>query len=356
MNALDNLAARRYVNKMCLAVGIPLIESGTAGYLGQVSVHQMPYKCYDCTDKPVEKKTYPVCTIRSTPSAPVHCIVWAKSFLFNVLFGKLDDDEEATMSTEGADQQELKNLNEEADQLKKLRLLVGKPSLLAAVFDKVFHSDIKRLLAMKNLWKTRKPPTILKSDQFKKAKLEKLTPLEFDQKVLSLEGTFTIFADMLNKIGKRVAIERGKNPDYFIEFDKDDEDSLSFVTAAANLRAHCFSIPMQSRFNVKEIAGNIIPAIATTNAIVAGMMVMLAFKILAGKIASAKNTYVVYGGERKQFLLSENIEVRNPNCPVCSNNYIQMSIPENTKLQKLVETVTKELNLEGDITVQVGER
>ena len=38
MNALDNLAARRYVNLMCLMTKVPLIESGTAGYLGQTSI------------------------------------------------------------------------------------------------------------------------------------------------------------------------------------------------------------------------------------------------------------------------------------------------------------------------------
>lgn len=31
-------AARNHVNRMCLAADIPLIESGTAGYLGQVTV------------------------------------------------------------------------------------------------------------------------------------------------------------------------------------------------------------------------------------------------------------------------------------------------------------------------------
>jgi ubiquitin-like 1-activating enzyme E1 B len=54
LNALDNLGepvvscstkhtlsllvldARRHVNKMCMAGEVPLVESGTAGYLGQV--------------------------------------------------------------------------------------------------------------------------------------------------------------------------------------------------------------------------------------------------------------------------------------------------------------------------------
>ena len=36
LNGLDNLEARRHVNRLCLAAERPLIESGTAGYLGQV--------------------------------------------------------------------------------------------------------------------------------------------------------------------------------------------------------------------------------------------------------------------------------------------------------------------------------
>ena len=30
-------AARNHVNRMCLAADVPLIESGTAGYMGQVT-------------------------------------------------------------------------------------------------------------------------------------------------------------------------------------------------------------------------------------------------------------------------------------------------------------------------------
>ena len=98
-NALDNLDARRHVNKMCLAAGVPLIESGTTGFNGQVQVIikvgkvessraatdqsriQGRTECYDCNTKEVPK-SFPVCTIRSTPSQPIHCIVWGKSYLF----------------------------------------------------------------------------------------------------------------------------------------------------------------------------------------------------------------------------------------------------------------------------------
>ncbi|KAJ1931791.1 E1 ubiquitin-activating protein uba2, partial [Linderina pennispora] len=76
LNALDNLEARRHVNIQCLAANVPLIESGTAGYLGHSTVIKGgETECFDCQAKPVEQKTFPVCTIRSTPSSPIHCIV-----------------------------------------------------------------------------------------------------------------------------------------------------------------------------------------------------------------------------------------------------------------------------------------
>ena len=55
-------------------------------------------ECYECQPKPA-RKSYPGCTIRNTPSEPVHCIVWAKH-LFNQLFGEYDADDEVSPDTE----------------------------------------------------------------------------------------------------------------------------------------------------------------------------------------------------------------------------------------------------------------
>ena len=42
LNGLDNLDARRHVNRLCLAAEVPLVESGTAAYLGQVRCYKRP--------------------------------------------------------------------------------------------------------------------------------------------------------------------------------------------------------------------------------------------------------------------------------------------------------------------------
>ena len=45
--------------------------------------------------------------------------------------------------------------------------------------------------------------------------------------------------------------ERLKQGEPNISFDKDDDDTLDFVTASANLRATIYSIPTKTRWEVK---------------------------------------------------------------------------------------------------------
>ena len=91
LNALDNTEARRHVNRLCLSAKKSFVESGTQGFVGQViPVIPKLTQCWECTPKQSNQKSYPVCTIRSTPDKPVHCIVWAK-LMFQLLFGPKDD-------------------------------------------------------------------------------------------------------------------------------------------------------------------------------------------------------------------------------------------------------------------------
>ena len=57
-----------------------------------------------------------------------------------------------------------------------------------------------------------------------------------------------------------------------IQFEKDDDTNhhIDFIAAVANLRARNYKIEEASRSKVKMIAGKIIPAIATTTAMVVG--------------------------------------------------------------------------------------
>ena len=52
LNALDNVDARRHVNRLCLAADTPLIESGTTGYIGQIMpIVKGQTECYECRPK-----------------------------------------------------------------------------------------------------------------------------------------------------------------------------------------------------------------------------------------------------------------------------------------------------------------
>lgn len=64
------------------------------------------------------------------------------------------------------------------------------------------------------------------------------------------------------------------------KFSKDDINAINFVTSVSNLRSYCYNIELKSKFDVAKIAGNIIPAVATTNAIVSSVQISELLKIL----------------------------------------------------------------------------
>lgn len=64
------------------------------------------------------------------------------------------------------------------------------------------------------------------------------------------------------------------------------------------------------------MAGNIIPAIATTNAMTAGLCVLQAFKVMRDDYDKAKMVFLTRSTDR--VLTAENLHPPKPECPVCS--------------------------------------
>lgn len=271
INALDNRAARSHVNRICIAADVPLIESGTAGYTGQSRLIKSGLtSCYECDGIQKEGKTYATCTIRNTPSQPIHCIVWAKH-LFNQLFGEDDPDNDVSPNVNSYD-----------------------PALL---FHKLYNLDIQYLLSMENLWKNREKPEpldyldlISDRDNSEQPSCSKISSNGSESHKLELQRLWSL-KECVDKFSKSVheLHQRMLSSKSFQQWDKDDEMALNFVVAASNLRSRCFNIERKSPFDVKSLAGNIVPAISSTNSIIGGLIVLQAIRLL--KSMPAKQEY-----------------------------------------------------------------
>ena len=362
-NALDNLEARVYVNKIALFTRKLLMESGTTGLKGQ-SQPIFPYKteCFQCVAKETPK-TFPVCTIRSTPSKPIHCITWAKDFLFLQLFGEDSTDpqdnlnDEANIDTDNKDEKEA--LLRESNELLDLKKLITENSnaddvnYIYSIIDKIFKQDIERLCMIDTLWKSKTKPEPLNWESLVKefdSIVDKQEIMNEDQKTWSELENLLVLIDSIKRLTKRFKIEKE------ISFDKDDVDTLDFVVAAANLRSLIFHIPTKSKFETKQIAGNIIPAVATTNAIMAGFSALESIHNFESDPIS--NSRMVYDSEyTTKFIAPLKLTNKNPNCPACSltRSIIDLNV-ENRTLNDLRDYLLSKFDYSDDISITVKGR
>eukprot|EP00667_Euglena_gracilis_P006833 EG_transcript_6899 len=310
INALDNLDARKHVNRMCIKTDRPLIESGTRGFVGQVQpIRKGVFECFDCRPRH-EARQYAYCTIRSSPTRMVHCVAFAK-VLYEHLFGTPQDDDDPVQFGEVCAASEA--AAEDAE------------GLAVRLFNKMHHTTIHEVLALKDkVWTTAKPvPTPLYHD-FAAGSVGSSV-----QRVLPGPEQAKLFVTSFVELRSR---DRA-------QFDKDDDLAVQFVSAVSNLRALVYHIPMESQFDVKAIAGNIVPAIATTNAIISGTVVLEAIKLLSGRTKDCRMTFCTPIPKkffRKPCILYPSELVQpDPKCYVCSDRKRRIHVLLDTHLTTL---------------------
>jgi ubiquitin-like 1-activating enzyme E1 B len=89
------------------------------------------------------------------------------------------------------------------------------------------------------------------------------------------------------------------------------------------------------------MAGNIIPAIATTNAMTASLCVLQAFKVMREQLNKAKMVFLTRGTER--VISSESLRPPNPHCATCGVAYATLHVDtKRAKLSDLVDVILKE--------------
>jgi len=370
LNGLDNLEARFNVNRKCLAAGVPLVDSGSNGLSGQVTVHiGGRTACYECEPKPTQK-SYPICTIRNTPDKPIHCIVWAKDLLFEQLFGESD-----TTDLAETDEQPISKGNSDGDAAESTTNAFTRgenesmQQFSERIYRKVFVDDVQCVRKMEELWTERSPPQAveLEENAASNAATADSDGSKSARARFGLRDLHAIWNKEENQKVFLVSLQRLLEREGTQYFDKDDEDAVCFVVSAANLRATNYSIEKKSLFDAKGMAGNIVHAVSTTNCIAAGLMVLEATKIVnRGKNAEDVRFAFIDGTNRAQdragmgkrlslMIPSGTMSGPNPQCYACQRARLTLMLDTSrVTLNQMIETaLRKKLGVSSPI-VNVG--
>lgn len=353
-NALDNVTARIYMDRRCVYYAKPLLESGTLGTKGNTQV-VVPFltESYSSSQDPPEK-SIPICTLKNFPNAIEHTLQWARD-MFEGIFKQaaeaaaqyIEDPSFVWRTTRLPGSQSLDVL-----EAVKTALVDERPHNFEDCvkwarnhFEEQYHNQIAQLLF--NF-----PPDQLTSNGQlfwsgpkrcpKPIKFNPDDPLHLDYIVAAANLKAEVYGipqnrnrlqikemvsgvvvpEFVPKSGVKIAVNdsqmqtahgdnereseiiqelppREKLIDFRVkplEFEKDDDSNMhiDFIVAASNLRAINYGIPTADRHKSKLIAGKIIPAIATTTSVVAGLVGIELIKLAQGhrEVEVYKNGFV----------------------------------------------------------------
>ncbi|CAI4226473.1 unnamed protein product [Auanema sp. JU1783] len=346
-NALDNVDARRYMDRRCVYYGLPLLESGTMGTKGNTQVvYPFLTESYSSSVDPPEKEI-PICTLKNFPNEIQHTIQWARD-LFEGLFTAPAETANQFLNDQKGFMSRLEQVNSgqrlQLLQQVKDTLIDDKPkdgadcvAWAVTLYQENYHNNIAQMLHSfppdqvtdqgAKFWSgTKRCPHTLNwnpnheesvnfvySASILKAFVYGVTPILDVQKVIDIASKIEV-VPFKPKVGVKIAVTDQEAADQSsgvggddsdvvfqelklalatisvndlprlnpVDFEKDDDSNhhMEFVTAASNLRAENYDIKTADRMKTKQIAGRIIPAIATTTAAIAGLVCVELHKMI----------------------------------------------------------------------------
>lgn len=314
LNALDNVDARIYMDSQAIKYSKPLIDSGTMGSKGNVQVI-IPHltETYGSSKDPDEKAGIPICTIKAFPYRPEHTIQWARE-LFETEFNQIP-----SLITKYKNNEELKKIND-ADSKQLLTLLykyvnfeLGEKSfntVLEAIWSENFYHNISEIISKyskeenkEELGDKKLPKYLTEWENENKFKMQfyiygyKLLNQMFNSNVKFNENTIDLNISSLNSIpfdykldeldSERIIniigpIINSVPNTISVEFEKDDDElgHVQWISLCSNLRNYQYSIQETDLWEVRKIAGNIIPALITTTSLISGFQILEFIRVI----------------------------------------------------------------------------
>lgn len=315
--ALDSFQARHYVAARCTHYLKPLLEAGTQGTWGSASVF-VPYvtEAYrgPASDAASEDAPYPVCTLRHIPSSMEHSVQWAQDQfegLFRLSTETINCYQQTCTSLSATDRTETLALLQQVMGVLRTRPQTWQDCVVWALghWQLCFHDKVLEggtqfssgsnkcphplqfdpnhdmhflyVLAAANLYARMHG---LPGSQSQPALRELLTRLlESDsrpQNLFSAEHG----QEQLKELQETLDDWRKGPPLKPVLFVKDDDSNfhVDFVVAATDLRCQNYGILPVNHARIKQIVGRIIPAIATSTAVVAGLLGLELYKVVSG--------------------------------------------------------------------------
>ncbi|KAK0400299.1 hypothetical protein QR680_003445 [Steinernema hermaphroditum] len=332
-NALDNIDARRYVDRRCVYYRLPLLESGTQGTKGNTQVIY-PYltESYGSSSDPPETEI-PMCTLKNFPHQIHHTIQWARD-RFEGLFTNPVEIANSFLSDQRGFHDRLKTvaIGQQVEMLTEVTkaLIDDRPNnaedcikWARLLFEEYYHNTIAQLLftfpadqitsqGVKFWSGAKRCPHFAYSASLLHAEKYGIEPVIDKKEVMKVLHTITLpvfkpatgvkiavteaeakdaaenVGDDADQVLDGLLIKLAKMPIASfkplkqIDFEKDDDTNhhMEFVTAASNLRAENYDIEPADTMKTKQIAGRIIPALATTTATVAGLISVELYKMI----------------------------------------------------------------------------